>query len=273
MKRLHLIGVGAGDPEQLTLQAVSALRTVDVVFVVDKSDPGSPDGRPGHVDELARWREELLRRHRPDGGHRVVTIADPRRNRAPHGQAGYERAVTDWHAARAGAYEDAFAAVAEDAVGAFLVWGDPSLYDSTIRITEDVLARGRVSFDWSVIPGVSSLHALTAAHRIVLHGVGRPVAVTTGRRLADDGWPGRPGEFDDVVVLLNADLSALEQLDPSGVTIFWGANLGTAGQVLAAGPLADVIPRIDALRETARRAQGWVLDLYLLRRRTPPPTR
>lgn len=261
MRQLQLIGVGAGDPEQLTLQAVSALRSVDVVFVVDKSDPGES------ADHLARWREELLRRHRPDGDCQVVTIIDPRRNRAPHGQAGYEHAVRDWHAARAGAYEDAFAAVAPDATGAFLVWGDPSLYDSTIRIVQDVLARSRVSFDWTVIPGVSSLHALTAAHGIVLHGIGRPVALTTGRRLADDGWPGRPGEFDDVVVLLNSDLSALEQLDPAGLTIQWAANLGTPGQALAAGPVSETLPRIEALREQVKREQGWVLDLYLLRRR------
>lgn len=260
MKQLQLIGVGAGDPEQLTLQAVSALRAADVVFVVDKSEPGAG------ADHLARWREDLLRRHRPDGDYRVVTITDPRRNRAPHGQAGYEQAVRDWHAARAGAYEEAFAAVDDDAVGAFLVWGDPSLYDSTIRIVQDVLARGRVSFHWSVIPGVSSLHALTAAHRIVLHGIGRPVALTTGRRLADDGWPGRPGEFDDVVVLLNSDLSALERLDPADLTIHWAANLGTPGQALAAGPLAETLPRIEALREQVKREQGWVLDLYLLRR-------
>ena len=260
MRQLQLIGVGAGDPEQLTLQAVSALRSADVVFVVDKSDPGAG------ADQLARWREELLRRHRPDGGYRVVIITDPRRNRAPHGQAGYEQAVRDWHAARAGAYEDAFAALAPDAIGAFLVWGDPSLYDSTIRIVQDVLARGRVSVDWSVIPGVSSLHALTAAHRIVLHGIGRPVALTTGRRLADDGWPGRPGEFDDIVVLLNSDLSALQRLGDEDLTIHWAANLGTAGQTLAAGPLTETLPRIKALREQVKREQGWVLDLYLLRR-------
>src|SRR3712207_7026936 len=43
--------------------------------------------------------------------------------------------------------------------------------------------------------------ALAAAHRIPLNRVGRPFAVTTGRRLADEGPP--PG-VDDVVVMLDA---------------------------------------------------------------------
>ena len=78
---------------------------------------------------------------------------------------------------------------------------------------------------------------------------------------------GVPAATDDVVVLLNSDLSALDRLDPTGLTIHWGANLGTPGQTLASGPLAEALPRIGALRERVRREQGWVLDLYLLRRR------
>ena len=29
--------------------------------------------------------------------------------------------------------------------GAFLVWGDPALYDSTLRIIEQILARGALA--------------------------------------------------------------------------------------------------------------------------------
>ncbi|MEV7004458.1 SAM-dependent methyltransferase, partial [Streptomyces sp. NPDC093982] len=29
MRKIHVIGIGAGDPEQLTLQAVRALRSAD----------------------------------------------------------------------------------------------------------------------------------------------------------------------------------------------------------------------------------------------------
>ena len=36
MRKLLLIGIGAGDPEQLTVQAINAMNTVDAFFVLDK---------------------------------------------------------------------------------------------------------------------------------------------------------------------------------------------------------------------------------------------
>ncbi len=36
--RLYVIGIGAGDPAWLTLEAVSALASLDVLFVLDKGD-------------------------------------------------------------------------------------------------------------------------------------------------------------------------------------------------------------------------------------------
>ncbi|MBO0222908.1 hypothetical protein J0689_26885, partial [Vibrio parahaemolyticus] len=82
------------------------------------------------------------------------------RDRRP---ADYGVAVEDWHAARAALYESLIAEhLDEGERGAFLVWGDPSLYDSTLRILERVLARGRVAFTHDVIPGITSVQALAA---------------------------------------------------------------------------------------------------------------
>ena len=36
MRRLLIIGIGAGDPEQVTVQAIKALNRADVFFVIDK---------------------------------------------------------------------------------------------------------------------------------------------------------------------------------------------------------------------------------------------
>jgi precorrin-6A synthase len=47
----------------------------------------------------------------------------------------------------------------EDECGAFLVWGDPSLYDSTLRIIDQLIARGAVTFEYEVIPGISAIQA------------------------------------------------------------------------------------------------------------------
>ncbi len=91
-------------------------------------------------------RTSILAEHM-DRDYRIVDILDPPRDRTP---SDYTGVVDDWHDRRAQVFEEKFAA--EDGVGAILVWGDPSLYDSTLRIVERVLARGNVAFDYTVIP-------------------------------------------------------------------------------------------------------------------------
>ena len=58
--------------------------------------------------------------------------------------------------------------------GAFLVWGDPSLYDSTLRIVDQVAAMKTVAFELDVIPGITSVQALAARHKIALNRIGGP---------------------------------------------------------------------------------------------------
>ena len=252
MRRLLLIGVGAGDPDYVTVQAVNALREVDVFFVVEKG---------GDADELAALRHGIVERFVDDASsYRIVAVPDPPRDRAA---VAYADAVDDWRERRAAAWEAALRdELPADGLGAFLVWGDPSLYDSTIDVIERVLAAGRLELDYEVIPGVSAIHALTACHRIPLNRVGGAVQITTGRRLAAGGWP---DGVDDVVVMLDADCS-FAQLDPSGVEIFWGAYLGTPDELLVAGPLAQAEPEIQRVRAQARERKGWIMDTYLLRR-------
>ena len=38
MRKVLIIGIGAGDPEHVTVQAVNAMNAVDVFFVLDKGD-------------------------------------------------------------------------------------------------------------------------------------------------------------------------------------------------------------------------------------------
>jgi precorrin-6A synthase len=241
-RRLTLVGIGLGRPEHLTLEAVEALRSASVALVTVK--------RSG--DPLAAVRRELVAHHAPD--LRVVEVADPKRDRTP---SDYEAAVADWHEARAVAWERALLEHDGDAV--VLVWGDPGFYDSTIRVVERVLARGAVTFDWSVLPGVSALQLLAARHRVVLHEVGQPVHVTTERRLREAVEQGQR----NVVVFLTSgtDLSGLEDWQ-----VWWGANLGAPSERLVAGRVRDVADEIASARATARDEAGWVMDLFLLRR-------
>ncbi|WP_069467223.1 precorrin-6A synthase (deacetylating), partial [Actinacidiphila rubida] len=172
MKRIQVIGIGAGDPEHLTLQAVRAIGATDVFFLLDKGE---------EKDDLAALRRTILAEHARQP-HRVAVVPDPARDRTAATPA-YAPAVDDWRRRRADAYERlVLDELAEGECGAFLVWGDPALYDSTLAALEEVHARGTADFTWAVVPGVSSVSALTARHRTTLNQVGRPVRITTGRR-------------------------------------------------------------------------------------------
>ncbi|MFF0200541.1 precorrin-6A synthase (deacetylating) [Streptomyces sp. NPDC005017] len=253
MRSIHVIGIGAGDPDQLTLQAVRALRDTDVFFVLDKGEVKA---------DLTDLRQEMLRTHVPEGTYRVVRAQDPERDRGAGGAA-YSPAVGDWRSARAGIFERLIREeLGEEQTGAFLVWGDPALYDSTLAVLEEVLERGAVTFEYDVIPGISSVSALVARHRTGLNRVARPVQITTGRRLSE----GFPEGVDDVVVMLDAH-QAFRRYADQDIDIYWGAYIGTPDEILASGPIAEAAPRIERLRAEARERKGWIMDTYLLRRR------
>ncbi|NLU82540.1 precorrin-6A synthase (deacetylating) [Rhodococcus sp. HNM0569] len=245
MHELLVIGIGAGDPDHVTVQAIKAMNRADVFFVI---------GKGAEKQELVDLRTRILAEH-VTGDHRIVEITDPPRDRTP---SDYEGVVDDWHERRAAVFEEQFAQA--DGVGAILVWGDPSLYDSTLRIVERVLARGVVRFDYSVIPGITSVQTLAAQHRIVLNRIGEPVHVTTGRRLAAD-----PDVTDDTVVMLDAH-TTFTQVPGDDVDIWWGAYLGTADETLVAGNLRAVEEDIVRTRAELRERHGWIMDTYLLRR-------
>jgi precorrin-6A synthase len=248
MRRVSIVGIGAGGPDDITVAAIKALDASDVLFVIEK---------PGQRSELSRARREIVARH-VTGSPRIVAVEDPARDRAA---AEYVEAVEDWRLRRADVWESHIGDLADGERGAFLVWGDPALYDSTIAVLDEVAARGRVAFEVDVVPGISCIASLTARHRIALNRVGRPVQITTGRRLAA-GWP---ADADDVVVMLDA-ACAFAALDDDGVEIYWGAYVGTDDEILVSGPLAEVSDEIVRVRAEARERKGWIMDTYLLRR-------
>ena len=252
VRRLLLIGIGAGDPDHVTVQAVTAMNAFDVLFVVKK------DG----ADDLSAMRRLIVDRHRTAGAHRTVELVDPPR---PWREAAdYAAAVRHWRRQRIVLWEDALAEhLAPEETGAFLVWGDPSLYESTLSVVTQIAQRGRIALDYEVIPGISSLHALTARHRIPLNRVGGAVQITPAR-LLDDGLP---EGVDDVVVMLDAG-AAFAHLPAAGIEIYWGAYLGTPDELLISGPLANVAGAIVDARDAAKKRRGWIFDIYLLRRTT-----
>ncbi len=250
VRKISLIGIGAGDPDHLTLQAAKAIGRTDVFFLLDKGQT---------KQSMIDLRERIIRGYSKPT-RRMIEGRDPDRDRTP---ADYQGTVAEWRHRRALVIEEMLVEhLREDQVGSFLVWGDPTLYDSSIAILDEVLARGAIAFEYEVIPGISSVSALAAKHRTPLNRVGRPYQVTTGRRLAEDGWP---EGVDDVVVMLDAQhaFTAFPEVD-----VFWGAYVGTEDEILRAGRVAEVGDDIVKTRTEAREQHGWIMDTYLLKR--PP---
>ncbi len=254
MRTISVVGIGAGDPEHVTVQAINTLNTVDVVFMVDKGD---------RQPEATDLRREICERYITRPGYRLVTAPEtPRDREAP----AYRAAVDDWRRRRADTYERLIAdELGDDEHGAFLAWGDPAIYDSTLHVLDEVRARGAVTFELQVIPGISSIQALAARHQISLTRTGRPLHLTTGRRLAE----GFPDNADDVVVMLDAGC-AFDSIDTGGARIYWGAYVGTPDEILVEGDAAEAAPKIAAARAAGRERQGWIMDSYLLRRPANP---
>jgi precorrin-6A synthase len=253
MKKILVIGIGAGNPEHITVQAIKALNRAEVFFILDKGYAS---------DDLLRLRRDICQRYIEGNHYRIVQVRDPSRE---NDAASYRHGIERWHEQRAALFEQLIAdEVTGDQVGAFLVWGDPALYDSTLRILEQVLARGRQVFEYEVIPGITSVQVLVAQHRIALNRVGEPIQITTGRRLAHQ----RGSEIDNTVVMLDAHCT-FEQFLDQDLHIYWGAYLGTDDEILISGPLPEVSQQIRRTREAARAEKGWIMDTYLLRRALP----
>lgn len=245
---MTFVGIGSGNPDHLTGQAIRAIRDADIVLI-----PVKPDEK----QELASLREAICDMY--------LSGADIRRFAMPERDStisDYRVRVEHWH--------DAIATLWNDTIGprdtgrvVMLVWGDPSLFDSTLRIAQRLQAMRPVTID--VVAGITSLQLLTAAHAIPLNSVAEPILITTGRQLRDNGWP---DGVDTLAVMLDG-ACAFQTLDTTGVEIWWGAYLGMQGEILRAGALVDVAHDIITTRAAARAERGWVMDIYLLRRTAP----
>jgi len=248
MRKLYIIGIGAGSPEYLTMQAIKALNLVDVFFFMNKGDA---------KEDLVDLRKAICEQYIPQHPYRVVQADDPVRDQAI---AGYTARVEHWHQQRVFIYEGLIQReLSEDQCGAFLVWGDPSLYDSTLRIIDQIAARANVAFDYEVIPGITSIQALAARHRIPLNGIGESVLITTGRHLAT----GLPEGVSKIVVMLDGQC-AFKNIPHENLDIFWGAYLGMDNEILLSGTLSEMSDKIEASRNKERAQRGWIMDTYLL---------
>jgi precorrin-6A synthase len=245
MTRLFLIGIGTGNPDHLTGEARRAIAQADLLLIPHKG--------AGKAD-LADLRRQIIDDIRADAP--VAMFDMPVRDeRLP-----YLDRVAAWHDETATIWARTMAQHPDAERIALLVWGDPSLYDSTLRIAERLQPKPQLH----VIPGITAIQALTAAHAIPLNTLNAPVTITTGRRLRDHGWP---EGCETLVVMLDGDCT-FRTLDGAAFDIWWGAFLGMPDQILEAGQLGEVSDRIITRRAQARADHGWIMDTYMLRRRS-----
>lgn len=240
---LWLVGIGTGNPSHVTLEGQQALRDAAAVMIPRKGASKA---------DLAELRLAIL--HACASPARVIEFDMPSRDES----LPYAEQVERWHDAIADVWAQTLARAGLAGPVALMVWGDPALYDSTLRIAARLESAPRLR----VVPGITALQALTAAHAIPLTTINGAVTVTTGRRLRHHGWP---EGADTVAVMLDGECS-FSCLNPSRMQIWWGAFLGMPDQILDAGPLAEAGPRIQNLRAEARKRHGWIMDTYLLRR-------
>ena len=249
MKKIYLIGIGPGTPDYLTVQAIEAMKGVDVFFFLEK--------KKGDEDFL-KIRREILKRCLDSGTYRVVSARIPKRKKSGN----YVEEVKAWR-------EEVAEVVAgliknemeEEENGALLIWGDPSLYDGHLEMLQHILKRGVIDFEYEVIPGITSVQLLAARHKIPLNRIGESVVITTGRRLKEYS----PFEIKNTVVLLDS-FSAFRHFRDTDIDIYWGGYLGTKDEILLSGKLRDIIEDLKKTRSESKRGKGWLMDTYILRR-------
>lgn len=249
MRTILIIGIGAGNPDYLTLQAIKAMNRTTVFFMPDKGEEKAG---------LNAIRLDMLQKFVTEPRYRLVEFAIPSRRKAE--TPDYRDSVQEWRDKLEAAYQRMFAELPEDGVGAFLVWGDPALYDGTLRILRDMQAAGwEIAIE--VIPGISAPQALAAQHQVTLNRVGEAVTITTGRRVGE----GEADGLTSAVVMLD-NHQVFRRFAGDEAEIFWGAYLGTAEEILVAGKVSEVMDEIDIKRREAQARNGWIMDTYMIRK-------
>ncbi|MBK1723152.1 precorrin-6A synthase (deacetylating) [Thiocystis violacea] len=252
MKTLYLIGMGPGGPEYLTIQAIETLKRTDVFFMLEKEGRGK--------EELLQMRRDILTHYLGDTGYRVVIATSPARRMEADG---YKEGVKVWHDEKRTLFERLVRDELEDGQsGALLLWGDPAIYDQTLSLVADVAAASQGTLVFEIIPGITSVQMLTARHKIPMNRVGESITITTGRHAETCD----PTEIDNAIVMLDYNAS-FQRFKDQNMDVYWAGYLGCPDEVLISGPVDEVTDELLRTKQAVRDRKGWLMDIYLLRRR------
>ena len=248
--KIKLIGIGLGNPKHITAEAIEALKLCDLIIIGDKKETKS---------ELANLKREITLAQIDSEKTEISSFSFPERKVS---EPFYKDAVLDWHSDIANLWVDLILKFLKknfnkQTIIGIPVWGDPSLYDSTLRIGEKVRKKIENS-SIQMISGISSPHVLASSFGIPFNKIGEPVMITTGRKLREDGWP---KGVSTIFVMLDGDCS-FGSLAEQNLYIWWGAYLGLDRETLLEGKLEDIKNNIIELRQKLRKKFGWIMDIY-----------
>ena len=150
----------------------------------------------------------------------------------------------------------------EEECGAFLVWGDPTLYDSTLRIIEKIKSKGSFALEYEVIPGISSVQALAARAPDCAQSDRQNPFISRPAGSWQKDFPTTPTAWSSCWTASSPSRRSIS----ADIDIYWGAYIGTEDEILVSGRLSEVVNDIEAIRAEARREKGWIMDAYLLRK-------
>ncbi|MEE2746637.1 MAG: precorrin-6A synthase (deacetylating) [Pseudomonadota bacterium] len=245
--QLSLIGIGTGNPNHVTSEGIKVLSDADLILIPNKG---------GNKKELVDLRMQVCQLLLNSNIPPLVEFDIPKRlDKDDYGQS-----VNDWHLQISSVWVQTikkFEGKKDKIV--LMIWGDPCLYDSSIRIAKTFLA----DQDIMVVPGITAIQALAAAHKITLTEIGEPLVISTGRILRSEGFPTC---VNSAIFMLDGECS-FKYLNTHLYDIYWGAYLGMEQEILLSGQLSELSANIISTRENARKKYGWVMDTYLLRKR------
>jgi len=241
VRTLLVIGIGAGDPEQLTVEAINALNSVEVFFVFGKENAAE-------LTEMRRQNLRALHPHRrlPGRGDRRPAEGPGRRRLRRRGaRVAGTPGRRGWPGTGGGSWGRTAAAAS---------WSGATRPSTTARSGSSSRSSPTAGWSWTTRSSPGSAACRSSPRATASRSTRWPARCTSPR--GGGCWRGVPAGVDDVVVMLDAGLACAALRHEPGWHIYWGAYLGTKDEALVAGPLDDVPRRDPAHQGGAARAQG-----------------
>lgn len=189
--KLHVVGIGPGDPELMTLKSVRILNETQCIFV--------PKGR----EEGTSLALSIVRKALSLEGKDIVELHFPMMKTSPHPGPlpSGERVVSPAEELEAKWNEAVHAIVAVLEQGndaAFITIGDPGIYSTFFYLYDKLLER-MPSLAIEIIPGISSINAAAARAGMYLGLGNERIAILPANYL--DSLEKTLVEFDTVVLM------------------------------------------------------------------------